>query len=34
MIETQSIILKIYIINFPIYMCHQIPDEFKVHKQP
>ena len=32
-IETQSIILEIYVINFPIHMCHQIPDEFKVQKQ-
>ena len=29
MIETQSVILKIYVINSPIYTCHQIPDEFK-----
>ena len=34
MIEARSIILKIYVINFPIYICHQIPDEFKVQKQP
>ena len=34
MIETQSIILKIYVINFPIYICRQIPDEVKVQKQP
>ena len=34
MIETKSIILKIYVINFPIYICHQIPDELKVQKQP
>ena len=33
MIETQSIILKIYVTNFPIHICHQIPDEFKVQKQ-
>ena len=34
MIETQGIILKIYVINFSIFMCHQIPDEFRVQKQP
>ena len=33
-IETQSIILKMYVINFSIYTCHQIPDKFKVQKQP
>ena len=33
-IETQSIILKMYVINFSIYICHQIPDKFKVQKQP
>ena len=32
MIETQSVILKIYVIDFPIYLCHQIPAEFKVQK--
>ena len=30
MIETQSITLKMYVINFPF----NIPDEFKVQKQP
>ena len=34
MIETQSIILKIYAISFPIYIYHQILDEFKVQEQP
>ena len=28
-LETESIILKIYVINFPIYTWHQIPAEFK-----
>ena len=23
-----------YVINFPIYICHQIPDEYIVQKQP
>ena len=32
MIETQSMMLKIHVINVPIYICHQIPDEFKVQK--
>ena len=34
MTETQNVILKIYAINFPIYTCHQIPDEYIVQKQP
>ena len=34
MIETQGIILKIHVINFSMYMLHQISDEFKVQKQP
>ena len=33
-IETQSIILKIYVINFPIYLYNQLPGEFQVQKQP
>ena len=33
-IETQSIILKIYVINVLSDICHQIPDEFEVQKQP
>ena len=28
--KTQNIILKIYLINFPIYICHQIPGECKI----
>ena len=31
--ETQSIILKIYDINFPIYII-KIPSEFQLQKQP
>ena len=27
-------ILKMYVINFRVYICHQIPGEFKVQKQP
>ena len=34
MTKTQNIILKMYVINFPIYKCHQIPDEYIVPKQP
>ena len=34
MIEIKSIILKIYVTNFPIYLCNQIPHEFKVQKEP
>ena len=34
MIERQSIILKIYVINFLVHICYQIDDEFKVQKQP
>ena len=30
MIETQSVVLKIYAINLPSYTCNEIPDEFKV----
>ena len=28
-IETQSVVLKIYAINLPSYTCHEISDEFK-----
>ena len=28
--KTQNIILKIYLINFPIYICHQIPGACKI----
>ena len=31
--DSESIILKVCAINFSIYICHQIPDEFKVQKQ-
>ena len=34
MIKTQNIIFKIYVIKFPIYVCHQIPDEYIVQNQP
>ena len=34
MIERQSIILKIYVINFLVHICYHIHDEFKVQKQP
>ena len=34
MIKTQNIILKIYAINFLIYVCHKIPNKYIVQKQP
>ena len=34
MIQRQSIILKIYVINFLVHICYHIHDEFKVQKQP
>ena len=34
MIKTQSITLKIFVINFPIYLYHQILDEYIVQEQP
>ena len=33
MIKTQIIILNAFVIDLPIYICHNIPDEYIVQKQ-